>query len=166
MLRRSLVVLTVAAVAGFASVDLSACGDKFLRAGRSARTKGYAAVYPASILIYKPSGTVKGLQEFESLLKKAGHKPVALRDRAALPQTLTSARYDLIIADYSDTLAIKGQFSPSPEPGFLPILHNPTRAQETEAAKHFQHVLKPEKMTKFEALEQIDRLMKLRRKGT
>jgi len=35
------------------SADLSACGDKFLRVGRSARFKGYAAVHPASILIYK-----------------------------------------------------------------------------------------------------------------
>jgi CheY-like chemotaxis protein len=166
MWQRVLAGLIVAAVGASASTDLRACGDKFLRAGRSARTKGYAAVYPAAILIYKPNATAKGLQEFESLLRKAGHKPVALKDGAALSQTLTSAKYDVIIADYADTELIKGQFSSaSAEPGLLPILHNASKAQEAEVAKHYHCVLKPEKMTKYDALEQIDHVMELRRKS-
>lgn len=167
MFRRGLVVFTMAAVAGSASADLNACGDKFLRAGRSARTKGYAAVHPASILIYKPNATARGLQEFESLLKRAGHKPVALKDASLLSQALTSAKYDVVIADYADATAIKGQFrAGSAEPGLLPILSNPSKAQEAEAAKHYHCVLKPEKMTKYEALDEIDHVMALRRKGS
>jgi hypothetical protein len=167
MLRRLLVVGTVAAVVGSASADLGACGDKFVRAGRSARAKGYAAIHPASILIYKPNATAKGLKEFESLLRKAGHKPFALKDAAGLAQTLSSAKYDVIIADYADTTTIKEQFlSASAEAGLLPILHNPTKAQEAEVGKQYHCVLKPEKMTKYDALEEIDHLMQLRLKRT
>lgn len=166
MLRRSLVVLTVAAVLGSVSADLNACGDKFLRAGRSAKNRGYASVFPASILVYKPNATANGIKEFDSLLRKAGHKPVFLKDGAILSQTLTSAKYDLVIADYSDTTAIKNLFSAaSAEPGLLPILHKPTKAQEAEAKKLYPCLLNIEKMTKYDALEEIDHLMQQRRKG-
>src|SRR5687767_4286680 len=111
MLRRLLVVVTAVTVAASASADLSACGDKFVRAGRSQRTKGYASLHPASILIYKPDATAKGLKAFESLLKKAGHKPTALQDSAALAQTLASAKYDLVIADYKDLQFVRTGFS-------------------------------------------------------
>ena len=165
-MRRVLVVITVAAIAGSASVDLTACGDKFLRAGRSARTKGYAAIYPASILIYKPNATVKGLQEFESLLKKAGHKPTAIKDSALLNDALASAKFDVVIADYENATAIKQQLQAgASEPGFLPILHNPTKAQESEVAKQFHCILKPERMTKYDALTEIDHMMQLRRQA-
>jgi hypothetical protein len=163
-MRRHLLFLTVL-TAALSVADLSACGDKFLRAGRSARTKGYAAVYPASILIYKPTATPKGLKEFETLLKKAGHRPVALTDVSALTAAVSSAKYDLVIADYSDRALVKEHFrAVSAEPGFLPILHNPTKAQEAEVAKQFPHLLKPEKMTKYDALDEIDHVMESRRK--
>jgi len=166
MLRRLLVVGTVAAVVGSASADLRACGDKFVRAGRSARAKGYAAIHPASILIYKPNASPKGLKEFESLLRKAGHKPVALKDAAGLAEMLSANKYDVIIAEYADTAAIKEQLSSaSVQPGLLPILHNPTKAEEAEVGKHYSCFLKPEKMTKYDALEEIDHLMQIRLKG-
>ncbi|HXG90341.1 MAG TPA: hypothetical protein VNJ02_18605 [Vicinamibacterales bacterium] len=161
-----MLVVSVVIVLCSASADLSACGDKFLRAGRSAKGNRYAAVHPASILIYTPSASAKGLKEFESLLRKAGHKPVALKDGALLSQALTSATYDVVIAEYADSAIIKQQFRGSAEPGLLPILHNPTKWQEAEVAKHYQHVLQPEKMTKHDALDQIDQLMKQRRKPT
>lgn len=166
MYRRALVVFTVAAVVGSVSTDLTACGDKFLRAGRSARTKGYAAIHPASILIYKPNATPKGLKEFESLLRKAGHKPVALKDGASLSQTLSSSKFDVVIADYANRTVIKEQSrGESADAGFLPILHNPSKSQEAEAASQYPCLLKPEKMTKYDALDQIDRLMDLRLKA-
>jgi hypothetical protein len=55
-MRRVLVVGLIATLTA-ASVDLGACGDKFLRVGRSARFRRYAAVHPASILIYKLGAT-------------------------------------------------------------------------------------------------------------
>ena len=57
MLRRKLVVGVVAMVStmgtmALTSVDLGACGDKFLRPGRSGRWQNYAAMHPAAILLY------------------------------------------------------------------------------------------------------------------
>ena len=127
MFRRSLILMTAVGVATAASIELSACGDKFLRAGRSQRTKGYAAIYPASILIYKPSATPKGLQMFEALLRKAGHKTTALQDPGALARALASTKYDIVIADYPDTGEIKTRLGGGAEaPGVLPILERPT----------------------------------------
>jgi hypothetical protein len=155
----------VALLASLWGTDLNACGDKFLRAGRSTRTKGYAAVYPATILIYKPTATAKGLEEFQALLKRAGHRSVALTTESALTQALSSAKYDLVIADYADRAILKEHFrSATAEPDFLPILHKPTKAEEAAVAKEFPHLLKPEKMTKYDALDEIDRVMESRRK--
>ena len=59
------------------SIDLGACGDKFLRVGRSARFRRYAAVHPAGILIYRPVNSDRaGIDDLKALLKRAGHKPV------------------------------------------------------------------------------------------
>jgi len=167
MLRRLLVVVTVGAVLGTASADLSACGDKFLRAGRSAKNKGYAAVYPSSILVFKPNATDEGLKALETFLKKAGHKPLCLKNGTDLSKALTANKYDLVIADYADAAALKGQFNSfSIDPGLLPILDNVTKTEEADARKQFKHVLKPKDMTIYDALEQIDQVMKVRRKGT
>ncbi len=166
MLRRLLVFVTAAAVVGSTAGDLNACGDKFVRAGRSARTRGYAAIHPASILIYKPTATAKGLKEFESILKKAGHRPVALQDGAGLSQALSSTKYDVVLADYADALLISEHVrAAAVKPGLLPILDKPTKAEEAEATKQYHCVINVEKMTKYDALEQIDHLMELRMKA-
>jgi hypothetical protein len=72
MHRRAIVATLVAsAIAG--PIDLGACGDKFLRVGRSARYHRYAAIHPASILIYTPAtASRKGIGDLEQLLKRAG----------------------------------------------------------------------------------------------
>ena len=167
MLRRLLATLSIAAVAASASVDLNACGDKFVRAGRSQRTRGYASIHPASILIYKPQATAKGLKIFESLLKKAGHKPTALKDSQALAQTLASGKYDLVITDYQDIPVVRSGFTAaSGQPRVLPILEQPTKALSDEVAKQYHCVIKIGQMTQYDALDQIDHLMEMRLKGT
>ncbi len=165
MVRGLLVVATLAAVVAASSPALQACGDKFLRAGRSARAdRGYAAVFPASILIYTPNGTAKGVKDFESLLRKAGHKPVAVTDRAALTRVAASGKYDVVIADYSAATLISEQFAGAvSSPSLLPILQNADNARDAQTTQQYRFVLQPEKMTKYDALEQIDQLMKLRR---
>jgi hypothetical protein len=166
MLRRLLAFVTVAAVVSSLSGDLSACGDKFVRAGRSARTKGYAAIHPASILIYKPTATAKGLKEFESILKKAGHRPVALQDGAGLSRALASTKYDVVLADYADAPLISEHVrAVLAKPDLLPILEKATKAEEAEVVKQYHCVINIEKMTKYDALEQIDHLMELRVKS-
>src|SRR5205823_7518860 len=82
-----------------ASIDLGACGDKFLRVGRSSRFRRYAAVHPATILIYKPlHATTAGIDELKALLKQAGHKPVAVDNGASIVDALAGADYDVVIA--------------------------------------------------------------------
>src|ERR1700686_2283770 len=108
MLRQLFVSAVVATTLAPGSADLSACGDKFLRIGRSERFRGYAAVHPSSILIYTPTNsTPAGIKDFEALLKRAGHKTLAVENGAPLSRVFEAAKYDVIVADYADTGKIK-----------------------------------------------------------
>jgi len=168
MLRRLFVVGVVAAMLTPGSAVLRACGDKFLRVGRSARFRGYAAVHPASILIYRsPSSTPAGIKEFEAMLKRAGHKSVAVENGSGLSQAFAAARYDVVIADYADAGKIKEELQAVPSrPDVLPILYKPTKAVAAEAQKEYPYLIKPDAMSKHDALAEIDHLMELRLKGT
>ena len=168
MLRRLFVVGLVAAVFGSASADLRACGDKFLRIGRSARYRGYAAVHPSSILVYTPaSSTPAGIKEFEALLKRAGHRPVVEENVSPLSQAFTTAKFDVVIADFADTGKIKQELQSVPsQPGLLPILNKPTKAVAAEAEKEYHCLIKLHTMNKYDALAEIDHLVELRLKGT
>lgn len=167
MCRRVLVGAVVVATFASSAADLRACGDKFLRAGRSARARGYAAIHPASILIYKPRATPKGLSEFEAMLKRAGHKAVAVQRESGLSQAFAGAKYDVVIADYEEVANIKEELQAIPSrPGLLPVLSKPTKAMAAEASKAFICLIRPDKMTKYDALAQIDHLMERRLKET
>src|SRR5262249_44747124 len=159
-IRRSFTDGLIAALAA-ASVDLGACGDKFLRVGRSARFRRYAAVHPAAILIVKPvHSTPAGIEELKALLKQAGHRPVAVDNGTNVAGVLAAARYDLVIADYSDAGHIGNDLQPSPStPAILPILYKPTKAVEAEADRRYAFIIRPEAMTKYDALAEIDRLL-------
>jgi hypothetical protein len=161
---RILTIIAVAAVMAIVTADLDACGDKFLRVGRSARFRRYAAVHPAAILIYTPAdSTPAGIKEFEAILKRAGHRPVTLPNGADVAQALAAAPYDLVIANFSDSDRIRdglrGSASP---PSLLPILYKPTKAVADLAERQFICLIKPDAMTKFDALAEIDRLMQQR----
>jgi hypothetical protein len=168
MLRHPVVVAVVATTLASGSADLSACGDKFLRIGRSERFRGYAAVHPSSILIYTPTkSTPAGIKDFESLLKRAGHKTLAVENGASLSQIFAAAQYDVVIADYADTGKIKKELQlVASKPGLLPILYKPTKAVAEEAAKEYHSLIKPDAMSKHDALAEIDRLIEARLKGT
>lgn len=165
-MRRIFVIGLVSALA-VASVDLGACGDKFLRVGRSARFRRYAAVHPAAILIIKPvHATRAGIDELKDMLKQAGHRPLAVDNPADVTRALASAQYDLIIADYADTGAIRKELqSAASEAAILPILYKPTKAVEAEADSQYAWMIKPHAMTKYDALAEIDHLMDSRQSG-
>ncbi len=165
---RSVFIVGFIAIVTAASVDVGACGDKFLRVGRSSRFRRYAAVHPATILIYKPVGsTPAGIEALKTILKQAGHKPVAIDNGPGFMGAVTAAEYDLVIADYSDAPRIKKDLqSTAAKPALLPILYKPTKAVEAEAAKQYVCLIKPHAMTKYEALAEIDRLMQLKLSGS
>jgi len=163
MRRRAFITGLIATTAA-GSIDLDACGDKFLRVGRSARFRRYAAVHPAAILIYTPrDATREGLDELKSLLKRAGHNPRAVDRNASVSSALTASPFDVVIADYLDADRLKRDLqSVSSSATLLPILNTPDRAMETEATRQYAFLIKPHKMTKFDALAEIDRLMESR----
>ena len=167
MRRHAFVAGLVALALVFGATDLSACGDKFLRIGRSARFRNYAAVHPVSILVYKPSNaTPQGIKEFEAILKRAGHKPVVVEHGSRISQALSAAKFDVVIADYVDTMRIKEELQAVPsQPGILPILNEPTKAVAAQAEKEYRCLIKLHTMTKNDALAEIDRLMELRLNG-
>jgi len=159
-MRRTFVFCLIATLTA-ASVDLSACGDKFLRIGRSARFRRYAAVHPAAILIVKPAHSTRaGIDELKELLKQAGHRPVAVDGGADMTSVLAAMSYDLVIADYADAGQIRKELdNASSKAAILPILYKPTKAVEAEADKQYKCVIKPHAMTKYDSLAEIDRLM-------
>ena len=165
-MRRTLIVGLIAIVTA-ASVDLGACGDKFLRVGRSARFRRYAAVHPAAILIVKPvHATRAGIDELASIHKQAGHKPFAVDSGANVQSAIAAARYDLVIADYADAGRIRADLATAAaRPAVLPILYKPTKAVEAEAQKQYVCLIKPQAMTKYDALAEIDRLMEVKLSG-
>jgi hypothetical protein len=167
MFRRMLAVGILGAIVISSPVDLGACGDKFLRVGKSGRFRGYAAVHPASILIYTPAkAKPSGIKALEDLLKRAGHTPRSVKNGASLPQAFDDARFDLVIAGYADARRLKDQLDALPShPGLLPVLHNPTRALAAEAARAYPFLLETHTMTTHDALAQIDDLMAQRLKA-
>jgi hypothetical protein len=168
MAKYAVIVVTLVAALSTATADLQACGDKYLRVGHSARRRGYAAVHPASILVYKPkNATAKGVKEFDALLKRAGHKPVFLQNGTDLAPAVAAGRYDLVIAAYADAGAIRQQLqSIAGRPDIVPVLDEPTKALAAEAAKEYHCLITPRSMTKYDALAEIDHAMEVRLKGT
>lgn len=165
MLRRSFIIGSVACVCAAFSADLNACGDKFLRAGRSLRGRQFGALHKSLILIYRPAGsTEKGISDFEKLLKRAGHTPRVLQRDADFVQALDAAKYDVLIADYADVYRIGKTLGSVPRPIILPIVLN--KAAEGDARRDFLCLIRPYAMTQHEALAEIDRAMALRLKST
>ena len=161
---RGVFIIGLIAIVTAASVDVGACGDKFLRVGRSSRFRRYAAVHPATILIYKPvNSTPAGIEALKSILKQAGHKPVASDNGTGFLGAVAAAQYDVVIADYGDAPQIRKDLqSAASKPALLPILYKPSKAVEAEAEKQYVCLIKPHAMTKYDALAEIDRLMELK----
>lgn len=164
MLRHVCVAVTIAVAVASARADVHACGDKYLRVGRSARFRHYASVHPSAILVYAPQWT--GIGEFEAMLKRAGHTPMTITTEGALSQALTTAKYQVVITSYAHEATIREALhATSSTAALLPVLYKPAKREEAAAKAAYECLLRPEKMTKFEALEEIDRLIDLRAKG-
>ena len=164
--RRLLVASVATGLYAASYADLSACGDKFMRVGRSPSGRQYAALHPASILIYRPAGsTPKGMGDFESLLKKAGHTPRVLQRGEDVAPILATANYSLLIAEYSDVETIKKELDAvSAKPGILPILLESNKTVETQLKKDFHCLIKPRAMSNHDALVEIDHALDFRLK--
>ncbi|PWT82288.1 MAG: hypothetical protein C5B57_08925 [Blastocatellia bacterium] len=109
-----------------------ACGDKFLLVGRGAKFhRAYAALYPASIVIYaqprRHAATAIRDPRLQNDLKLAGHRMLVAEDEAAFARALESDRVDLVLTDVADadrivTIASRS----STKPTILPVMYEPT----------------------------------------
>jgi len=137
-----------------------------MRVGRSPTGRHYAALHPASILIYRPAGsTPKGIGDFESLLKKAGHAPRVLNRGEDVAPILATANYSLLIAEYSDIETIKKELDTvSAKPGILPILLESNKTVETQLKQDFHCLIRPRAMSDHDALVEIDHALDIRLK--
>jgi hypothetical protein len=86
---------------------LQACGDKFLLVGRGVKFRqAYAAIYPASIVLYAQpqQSAAKAIRDprLQSGLTAAGHRVTIAEDEGSLTHALESDRVDLILTDAAD----------------------------------------------------------------
>lgn len=161
--------LPIAFAAGCAllgSVELDACGDKFLRMGQALRLS--RAVRPASILIYmQPDSVVPAAAKDLKLsaMKQAGHRLHMVESESDLETALRSGAYDIVLGDASAAALVRrAAHAAGPKPRFLPVFYKPTSQQLDAAAKQYGcFVAAPGK--RYEILAEIDHVMEERRKA-
>jgi hypothetical protein len=129
---------------GPASQVTHACGDKFLLVGRGVKfQRAYAAVYPASIVIFaQPQrNAAKAIRDprLQTDLKQAGHRVVLVDSNAALAHALESDKVDLVLTDVADAdrTSTQGAASPS-RPTVLPVMYEPTKEEAKAIEARYQ----------------------------
>jgi CheY-like chemotaxis protein len=167
----AIVACALATALTFVSVDLQACGDKFMRVGRSARLGGYASTHRASILVYQPiKPDAKRKREFEDILTKAGHTVTFVPHGTNVAQAAAAYKYDLIVTMLADAPTVAEQIRSLPaRPDIVASVEAPTdkaaKALDVEAQKTYHCILAPYRMNKYDALEEIDHAMDTRLKA-
>jgi len=99
-------------------VDMLACGDKFLIAGRGTRYQRPKNARAASVLIYaEPASAVAAAlkkAKIESLLKLEGHRATKVQTLQELSTIVASGRYDVILTANSDSANVQRLVQVSP----------------------------------------------------
>lgn len=144
-MRTSILTLFVAAIVLQQGADsIQACGDKFLLVGRGAKFRqAYAAVYPASIIVFaQPQrSTAKAIRDprLQADLKAAGHRVTVAEDERALARALESDRIDFVLTDAADADRIAKQADTAPaRPKVLPVMFEPTKEEAKAIETRYQ----------------------------
>lgn len=165
MIRRALLTfLSLLAIFSTSTVSLDACGDKFLRIGRSPRY-AYAAAHRASILLYVPAkAKASTVNEYAAVLKRAGHRPVSVRDMGTFSSALAGGKYDIVIAILPDAALLRELAAAAQsKPDVLPIVSKPTETGRIAITRQYGHLLEAG-ASKHETLTEIDHVMEVRLK--
>jgi hypothetical protein len=116
-MRRTFGVLVVMLSVG--AVDVLACGDKFLIAGRGTRYQRPRNARAASVLIYTaPASAVTAAlkrAKVESLLKLEGHRTTKVQTLQELSTIVAGGRYDVILTANSDSADVQRLVQASPD---------------------------------------------------
>lgn len=163
-MRRAVTVLVAVWMAAWWAADLSACGDKFLRIGRSMRYGRYAAAYPATILIYAPKDSVPArVRDLAHVLKRAGHTPTVVTSAAALQDALERGSFDLVLTGLAQAdVAVKDAAAAPSRPDVLPMYFEGNAADEAAAASLSSCRIPLPGRHRNDALAEIDHKMELR----
>ena len=165
MRRGAIVGAAVVALLVWMSGDLDACGDKFVRVGHSARLRHYAAIHRASILVYESANAkADAVLEFQQMLTRAGHSPVFVSHGTNIARAAAAGEYDLVIANLGDVPQIREQLrSVADRPDVVPLVAvKLSKAVEAVLEKEYHSIIAPFRMTKFDALEELDHAMAIR----
>lgn len=169
-MRACVVTLLLAGIAVVQGADnLQACGDKFLLVGRGVKFRqAYAAIYPASIVVYaRPQhSAAKAIRDprLQADLKAAGHRVTIAEDDRALADALASDRVDLVLTDVTDADRIAKQADTSPRhPKVLPVMFEPSKEQAKEIESRYNcRLTASDRSDRY--LSAIDDAMKSRKK--
>lgn len=166
-MRARLPILAVAAVCLQTTGAAQACGDKFLLVGRGVEYhRAYAAIYPASIVIYaQPQGhAAKAIRDsrLQADLKLSGHRVLLVENDAALARALESDRVDLLLTDVADAERMVRQSAGAPsKPTVLPVMYQPTKEEAKAIETRYQcRLTSADRADRY--LSAIDNAMKAR----
>jgi DNA-binding NtrC family response regulator len=146
-------------------VGANACGDKLLALGRGVRfTSAYRAAHPAHIVALDRDNAARNQAEVRATLTRVGHQ----FDVALTPEELGSAlqarRYDLVILDIADAVAVEHVIDGAAnKPAMLVLVTKPTKIQMQAAEKRYRWAVKAP-ATLGEVLAAIDSAMDYRAK--
>lgn len=159
-LRVLVAAVSVMAMVASNTIELRACGDKFLRLGRSIRQRAYASVHPAAILVFVPAkAKASDLKDFESALKRAGHRPTLVGDLDAFSAALATGRFEIVISSLSDAPRLKARVAlAAPHPQILPIVAKAPKETREQIDREYPFSLK-ESAPRQNALAVIDEAM-------
>lgn len=147
-----------------AATDLQACGDKYSRVGASSRLKGYRPLYPTSVLVFSPAGAKKAdVDGFKKFLLKTGYTPTFVAHGSDVARSIANGKYELLVVHYDDASIVRSVAAGIPgAPSIVTILPEKSKKLEPEARKTNEHVITPHSMSKWDALEELDRVMAAR----
>jgi hypothetical protein len=106
-------------------VDMFACGDKLLMAGRFTRYQRPKNARAASVLIYAApasalAATIKK-EKIETLLKLEGHRVNTVQTRQDLSTIVTTGRFDVILTANGDSANVQALLAAPDAPVVLGI---------------------------------------------
>jgi hypothetical protein len=167
MRARFLAVFVVIAAMQNGADSLQACGDKFVLVGRGAKFRdAYAAIYPASIIVFAQPmrGAGKAIRDprLQADLKLAGHHVTVAEDERAFARALESDRVDVVLTDAADADRVAAEANKAPaKPRVLPVMFEPSKEDAKAIEARYQvHLTSSDRSIRY--LAAIDDAMKLR----
>jgi hypothetical protein len=115
-----------------AASDLNACGDKMLLLGRAVQfSRVQTQKNPLSIILYKHTGLAKesGMNDFEIVMKRIGHKVRIAKDLMQLNEALSSGPVNYVAADPTDVPTVQRTAGAAPSKPRVISMDVPAKAK-------------------------------------